>query len=168
MKTRRFNSKMTAFISTLKFMMHTYDPEAMSLPSTSYTSQFQRYCLGKILKVKVTMARSNVKLSLTMTLYTYNPHLMSLPSINFLHLPLPSHIARTRNYRSRSLQQGQIKVTLRCCTPTTPTNVPTKYQLPTPYGCQDIAQTNFYRSRSLWQSQRSNQGHTMTLHTYTP
>ena len=48
------------------------------------------------------------------------------------------------------------------------TNVPTKYQLPTPYGFQDIAQTRFYRSRSLWQGQRSNQGQTMTLQTYTP
>ena len=41
-------------------------------------------------------------------------------------------------------------------------------QLPTPYGFRDIAQTRFYRSRSLWQGQRSNQGQTMTLHTYTP
>ena len=48
------------------------------------------------------------------------------------------------------------------------TNVPTKYQLPTPYGFRDIARTTFYRSRSLWQGQRSNQGQTMTLHTYTP
>ena len=48
-----------------------------------------------------------------------------------------------------------------------PTNVPTKYQLPTPYGSQDIIQTRFYSSRSLQQGQRSNQGHTMTLHTYT-
>ena len=31
--------------------------------------------------------------------------------------------------------------------------VPTKYQLPTPYGCQDIAQARYYRSRSLWQGQ---------------
>ena len=46
------------------------------------------------------------------------------------------------------------------------TNIPTKYQLPTPYGFQDIAQTRFYRSRSLRQGQRSNQGYTMTLHTY--
>ena len=46
------------------------------------------------------------------------------------------------------------------------TNVPTKYQLPTPYGFRDIAQTRFYRS--LQQGQRSNQGQTMTLHTYTP
>ena len=48
------------------------------------------------------------------------------------------------------------------------TNVYTKYQLPTPYGFRDIAGTRFYRSMSLWQGQRSNQGHTMTLHTYTP
>ena len=33
------------------------------------------------------------------------------------------------------------------------TNVPTKYQLPTPYGFQDIAQTRYYRSRSQWQAQ---------------
>ena len=45
-----------------------------------------------------------------------------------------------------------------------PTNDPTKYQLPTPYGFRDIAWIRFYRSRSLQQGQRSNQGHTM-LHT---
>ena len=48
------------------------------------------------------------------------------------------------------------------------TNVPTKYQLPTPYSFRDIARTRFFRSRSLQQGQRSNQGHTKTLHTYTP
>ena len=48
------------------------------------------------------------------------------------------------------------------------TNVPTKYKHPTPYGFRDIARITFYRSRSLWQGQRSNQGQTMTLHTYTP
>ena len=48
------------------------------------------------------------------------------------------------------------------------TNVSTKYQIPTPYGFRDIARTRFYRSRSLWQSQRANQGQTMTLHTYNP
>ena len=48
------------------------------------------------------------------------------------------------------------------------TNVPTKYKLPTPYGCPDIARTRFSNSRSLRQGQRSNQGQTMTLHTYTP
>ena len=48
------------------------------------------------------------------------------------------------------------------------TNVPTKYQLPTLYRFRDIARTRFYRSRSLWQDLRLNQGQTMTLHTYTP
>ena len=33
------------------------------------------------------------------------------------------------------------------------TNVPTKHQLPTPYGFQDIARTRSYRSRSLRQGQ---------------
>ena len=47
------------------------------------------------------------------------------------------------------------------------TNVLTKYQLPTPYGFRDIARTRFYRSRSLRQGQRSNQGQTMTLNTHT-
>ena len=57
-------------------------------------------------------------------------------------------------------------MTLHTYTPLT--NVPAKYQLPTPYGFRDIAQTRFCRSRSLRQGQRSNQGQTMTLHTYTP
>ena len=48
------------------------------------------------------------------------------------------------------------------------TNVPIKYQLPTPYGFRDIAWIRFYSSWSLRQDQRSNQGHTMTLYTYTP
>ena len=48
------------------------------------------------------------------------------------------------------------------------TNVPTKYQLPTSHGFEDIAWTRFYRSSLLWQGQRSNPGQTMTLHTYTP
>ena len=44
------------------------------------------------------------------------------------------------------------------------------YQLPTPYGCREIARTRFFfsNSRSLWQGQRSNQGQKMTLHTDTP
>ena len=45
-----------------------------------------------------------------------------------------------------------------------PTNANIQYQLPTPSGFRDIARIRFYRSRSLWQGQRSNQGHTMTLH----
>ena len=64
--------------------------------------------------------------------------------------------------------KGQIKVTPWHCTPTTLTNVPAKYQLPTPYGFQDIARGRFYRSRSLQQHLMSNQDHTMTLHTHNP
>ena len=48
------------------------------------------------------------------------------------------------------------------------TNVPTKYQLPTPYSFWDIAWTEFYRSRSQRQGQNTNQGHTRKLHTYNP
>ena len=33
------------------------------------------------------------------------------------------------------------------------TNVPNKYQLPTPHGFRDIARTRFYRSRSLRKGQ---------------
>ena len=36
-----------------------------------------------------------------------------------------------------------------------PTNIHTKYQLPTTYSIRDIARTRFYRSRSLRQGQRS-------------
>ena len=65
--------------------------------STSYTLQFLRYNTDKILKIKVTMARSKVK---------------SRSHYDIAHLHLS-------------------------------TNVPTKYQLPKPYGFRDIAQTRF-------------------------
>ena len=81
-------------------------------------------------------------------------------SIRDAHTPQPGEIVfNIMRYRSSETVQrsGYFQ-----------TNVPTKYQLPTPYGFQDIAQTRFYRSRSLQQGQRSNQGHTMTLHTYNP
>ena len=42
------------------------------------------------------------------------------------------------------------------------------FQLPTRYSFQDTARTRFSNSMSLRQGQRSNQGQTMTLHTYTP
>ena len=44
------------------------------------------------------------------------------------------------------------------------TNVPTKYQHPTPYSFGDTASTKFERSRSLQQGH----SHTMMFHTYTP
>ena len=48
------------------------------------------------------------------------------------------------------------------------TSALTMYQLHTPHSLQDIAWTRFYWSRSLWKGQRTNQGHNMMLHTYTP
>ena len=102
--------------------LRTYTPNQYPYQvSTSYTLRFPRYSPDKILEVKVTMARSNVK--------SRSHH-----DVGHLH-PL--------------------------------TNVPTKYQLPTPYSFRDIARTRFSNSRSLQQGQRSNQGQTMTLHTYT-
>ena len=93
---------------------------------------------------------------------------MSLPSINFPHLTVSEiqpgqdligqgHYGKVK---SRSYHDVAHLQPL--------TNVPTKYQLPTPYGFRDIARTRFNRSRSPLQGQRSNQGHTMTLHTYNP
>ena len=103
--------------------VHTYTPyQCPYKASTSYTLQFLKYSLDKIIYIKVTTARSKVK---------------SRSHHDLAHLhPL--------------------------------TNVPTKYQVSTPYGFRDIAQTRLYTSRSLRQCQRSNQGHTTILHTYTP
>ena len=96
-------------------------------------------------------------------------------------LPTPysfRDIARTRFYRSRSLPQDQIKVTPQCCTPTTPSQC--IYQVSNSYTLRFLryipdnilskdrpkGATRFYRSRSLRQGQRSNQGHITMLHTY--
>ena len=59
-------------------------------------------------------------------------------------------------------------MTLHTYTVTPPSNVPTKYQLLTIYVFQDKAHIKFQNSRSLYQGQMLYQGHTMTLHTYTP
>ena len=45
------------------------------------------------------------------------------------------------------------------------TSVPAKHQLPTPYSFGDVAKINF---KDKVTTARSNQGHTMMLHTYTP
>ena len=41
----------------------------------------------------------------------------------------------------------------------TPTNVPTRYQLPIPYSFLDIARTRFHRSRSLRQDTPHDNAH---------
>ena len=53
--------------------------------TTFYTLWNQKINPDKILKLMVTMTKSNVKSRLPMTLHTYNLQPMSLPSINFLH-----------------------------------------------------------------------------------
>ena len=102
-----------------------------------------------------------------MTLHTYTPEPMSLPSMNFLHLTV-SEIQSGQDF----IGQGHYsKVKLRSHHGVAHlhplTNVPTKYQLATPYAFQDIAQTRFPNSRPLRQGQRSNQGQARMLHTYT-
>ena len=78
---------------------------------------------------------------------------MSLPGINFLHLTVSEiypgqdfigqgHYGKVESRSHHDIAHLQ-----------PPTNVPTKYQLPTPYGFRDIAQARFYRSRSLRQGQ---------------
>ena len=79
--------------------LHTYTPNQCPYQvSTSYTLRLPRFSPDKILKVKVTMARSKVK---------------------------------SRSHHDVVQLQPL-------------TNVPTKYQLPTPYGCRDIARTRFF------------------------
>ena len=84
----------------------------------------------------------------TMTLHTYNTRLMSLPNINF-QPPYGFRKVKVTTTRSKVKSRSDHDVlhlhTL--------ANVPTKYQLPTPYGFRDIAGTRFYRSRSLQQGQ---------------
>ena len=46
------------------------------------------------------------------------------------------------------------------------TNVPSKWELPTPCGFQDMAQTRFIKVKVI--TARSNQGQTMTLNNNTP
>ena len=81
-----------------------------------------------------------------MTLPNYTSKPMSLPSINFLHLTV-SEIEPGQDFKGlRSLQQGQRSTqshTMILHTKDPLTNVHTKYQLPTSYGSQDIAQTRF-------------------------
>ena len=76
---------------------------------------------------------------------------MSLLGINFLHLTVsetwPGQYCKGQGHygkvKSRSHHDTAHLHPL--------TNIPTKYQLPTPYGFRDIARTRFYRSRSLRQ-----------------
>ena len=101
----------------------------------------------------------------TKTLHTYTPYQVSTPST----LRFPKY---NLDKIFKLKVKGQIKVISWRCTPTSPnqwqgqsrshhgvahlqlpTNVPNKYQLPTPYSFRDITQTRFYRSRSPQQGE---------------
>ena len=109
----------------------------------------------------------------TMTLHTYPPpppnqcpyQILTFYTLRFLRY-IPDKIFKLKFTTTRSKVKSRSHHDVARLHPLT--NVPTKYQLPTPYSFRDIAWTRFYRSRSLQQGQRSNQGQTMTLHTYTP
>ena len=74
----------------------------------------------------------------TMMLHTYNSQPMSLPSINFLHLQV-SEILPRQDFRGQG-HCGKVKSwphhDIAHLHPLT--NIPTQYQLPTPYDFQDI------------------------------
>ena len=94
---------------------------------------------------------------------------MSLPSVNLLHLTeykSLDKISKLMVNMTKSKVKSRSHHKVAHLHPLT--NVPTKYQLPTPYNFRDIAWTRFYKSGSPQQGQRSNQDHTMTLHTYPP
>ena len=100
-------------------------------------------------------------------MHTYTTTLLSLPNINFLHL-IVSEIRPGQGFKDQGHSdkvKGQITATSPHCTPPPITNAPTKYQLPTPYGFQDMAPTRIKRSRS-WGNIKSRS--TMSLYTYTP
>ena len=91
---------------------------------------------------------------------------MTLPRINFLHLTLgPRQDFKDQGHYSKA--KGQITVTPWHCAATPCTNVHIKCEPSIPYRFRDIARTRLQTLQSL-QDQRTNQGHTMTLHTYTP
>ena len=94
--------------------------------STSYTLQLPRYSTDKILKVKVTTARSKIKSRTHHDVAHLHPQLMSLPSINFLHLTVseiwPGQDFQTQGHSGEV--QGQIPITPWCCTLTPPNQCP--------------------------------------------
>ena len=103
-------------------------PTKYQLP-TPYS--FRDIAPDKIFKLKVTMARSKVKSRSHHDVAHLHP-LTNVPT----KYQLPTlygfpDIAWTRFSNSRSLQQGQIKVTPWCCTPTPPNQCP--YQVSTSY-----------------------------------
>ena len=109
---------------------------------TSYTLQFLRYSPDKILNVKVTIARSNVKSrsqhgiaqpQLPTNVPTKFQFLFSVYSLDeILHIKVTTTRSKVKSRSQHDTALLQL-----------PTNVPTKYQLPMPYGFGDIAKASF-------------------------
>ena len=126
---------------------------------------------NKILKVKVIMTRPKVKSRShhdVAHLHPPNQCPYQVSTSYTLQFPRysPDKVLKVKVITARSKVKSRSHHDVAYLHPLT--NVPTKYQLPTLYGFRDIARTRFSNSRSLRQGQRSNQGHTMTLHTCTP
>ena len=142
--------------------LHTYTPYQIS---TSYTLRFPRYSPDQILEVKVTTARSKIKSRSCHDAAHLHP-LTNIPTKYQLPTPYSFRdIALTRFYRSRSLQEDQIKVRPWRCTPTPPNQYP--YQVSTSYTLQFPRYSPDKILEVKVTTARSNQGQTMTLHTYT-
>ena len=93
---------------------------------------------------------------------------MSLPSINFLHLMVskisPGQYLIGQGHYSKV--KGQLRVTQCCCTPTAPNQCP--QQVLTSYTLQLLKYSTDKMFKLKVTTARSNQGHTMMLHTYNP
>ena len=90
------------------------------------------------------MTRSKVKSRSHHDIAHLHPQPMSLPSINFLHLMiseiLPGQDFQTQGHYSKVKSRSDHDIAH--LHPLT--NVPTKYQLPTPYSFRDTGRTNFF------------------------
>ena len=118
---------MTALISKLKTMMHTYNPNQCPYP----TINFLHLTVSEILPGQNFKGQGHYgKIKDQIKVNHKVAYLQPLTSsATRCQLPKPygfQDIARTRFYRSRSLCKikDQIKVTPRCCTPTTPNQCP--------------------------------------------
>ena len=126
----------------------------MSLQSINfYTLQLMRYSPDKILLVKVTKARSNQRHTMMLHTYTRNqcPYQVSTSYNLWLPRYIPDKILQVKvtpaKPKGKSMSHHDVAHLQSLI------NVHTKYQLPTPYGCRDIAPTIFLNSRSLRKGQ---------------
>ena len=152
--------------------LHTYTSNQSPYQvSTSCTLRRPKYSsLNKILKLKVTSARSKVTSRSHYDIAQIHPKPMYLQLSTFYTLRISRYsldkileikVTTTRSKVKSRSHHDNAYLHLS-------TNVPPRYQPSICYSSLvDIAQTCFYRSRSLQQRQRSNHGHTMMLHTYT-